>query len=276
MVQYQLSQRLAKAKLLKEALVMDSASSVDLIGNWRYMTSIHKVSIPLDLNTTRGTAAICLRRVIWPPCESNLLHHQRGASHLTSIASSSNPAHPIVRPSYVNLTTSCLSRPPRLGTSIGWWEQMSRLFVLFNEFIGTKSQIDDNTIMRESNSKTKHHPNQHTVRTCIKKSPIKHNPIEEIPYSKSTKTKSHHQSIKKMSESDYSVTTTTTAGQLLSAIAIHTLLITIMLFIFLIIKFVECWHRIPILLKLIVVVGLQWGLRLLLLTVTIITNMKEL
>ena len=81
-----------------------------------------------------------------------------------------------------------------------------------------------------------------------------------------------------MSESDYSVTTTTTttADQLLSAIAIHTLLITIMLFIILIIKFVECWHRIPILLKLIVVVGLQWGLRLLLLTVTIITNMKEL
>ena len=33
MAQYQLSQKLAKAKLLKEALVMDSASSVDLIGN---------------------------------------------------------------------------------------------------------------------------------------------------------------------------------------------------------------------------------------------------
>ena len=46
MAQYQLSQKLAKAKLLKEALVMDSASSVDLIGNRKYVSSIHKASVP--------------------------------------------------------------------------------------------------------------------------------------------------------------------------------------------------------------------------------------
>ena len=50
---------LAKAKLLKEALVMDSASnSVDLIGNRKYVSSIHKALVPLDLNTTGGTAEI--------------------------------------------------------------------------------------------------------------------------------------------------------------------------------------------------------------------------